>query len=124
MICFDNAKPPLFTATVFQKIPDSISYAEAEPCVPPERLFFARVALTLSGGLVQLVHHTHLEVISLYDDVHCRNILLRMRLDKIVNMYIDELVKAHPEKNISAVDIIVEGDYLKVRMMHELDKTA
>ena len=44
--------------------------------------------------------------------------------DKIVNMYIDELVKAHPEKNISAVDIIVEGDYLKVRMMHELDKTA
>lgn len=44
--------------------------------------------------------------------------------EKIVGMYIDELVKAHPEKNISAVDIIVEGDYLKVRMMHELEKTA
>lgn len=44
--------------------------------------------------------------------------------DKIVRMYVDELVKAHPDKHISAVDIIVEGDSLKVRMMHELDKTA
>ena len=44
--------------------------------------------------------------------------------DKIANMYVSELVKAHPDKNISAVDIIVEGDILKVRMMHELDKTA
>ena len=44
--------------------------------------------------------------------------------DKIANMYVDELVKAHPDKNISAVDIIVEGDSLKIRMMHELDKTA
>ena len=44
--------------------------------------------------------------------------------DNIVNTYVQELVKAHPDKNISAVDIIVEGDSLKVRMMHELDKTA
>ncbi len=44
--------------------------------------------------------------------------------DKIVSMYVDELVKAHPDKNISAVDIIVDGDCLKVRMMHELDKSA
>ena len=44
--------------------------------------------------------------------------------DKIVNMYVDELIKAHPDKNISAVDIIVEGDILKIRMMHGLDKTA
>ena len=44
--------------------------------------------------------------------------------DKVVSMYVDELVKAHPDKNISAVDIIVEGDYLKIRMTHELDKTA
>lgn len=44
--------------------------------------------------------------------------------DKIVSMYVDELVKAHPDKNISAVDIIVEGDSLKVRMIHELRKTA
>ena len=44
--------------------------------------------------------------------------------DKIANMYVDELVKAHPDKNISAVDIIVEGDSLKIRMMHELDKSA
>ena len=44
--------------------------------------------------------------------------------DRIVDMYVEELVKAHPDKIISAVDIIVEGDSLKVRMMHELDKTA
>ncbi len=44
--------------------------------------------------------------------------------EKIVSMYVDELVKAHPDKNISAVDIIVEGDYLKVRMTHELEKSA
>lgn len=44
--------------------------------------------------------------------------------DKIVNMYVNELVKAHPDKNISSVDIIVEGDYLKIRMRHALDKTA
>ena len=44
--------------------------------------------------------------------------------DKIVSMYVAELVKAHPDKHISAVDIIVEGDYLKVRLMHELDKSA
>lgn len=44
--------------------------------------------------------------------------------DKDVKTYVNELVKAHPDKEISAVDIIVEGDSLKVRMMHELDKTA
>jgi len=44
--------------------------------------------------------------------------------DSIVNMYVSELVKAHPDKNISSVDIIVEGDSLKVRMRHDLDKSA
>lgn len=39
--------------------------------------------------------------------------------DKIVRMYVDELVRAHPEKNISAVDIIVEGDFLKVKYQYE-----
>ena len=44
--------------------------------------------------------------------------------EKIVRMYVDELVKAHPDKNISMVDIIVEGDSLKVRMTHELKESA
>ena len=44
--------------------------------------------------------------------------------EKIVQMYVDELVKAHPDKNISMVDIIVEGDSLKVRMTHELKESA
>lgn len=45
--------------------------------------------------------------------------------EKIINMYVHELVKAHPDKEISSVDIIVKGDSLKVRMMHEdLDRTA
>ena len=44
--------------------------------------------------------------------------------DKIVGMYVDELVKAHPDKHISMVDIIVEGDSLKVRMIHEAEKSA
>ena len=42
----------------------------------------------------------------------------------VVSMYVKELVKAHPDKNIRAVDIIVDGDSLKVRMSHDLDKTA
>lgn len=44
--------------------------------------------------------------------------------DKIINMYVTELVKAHPDKRIDAVDIFVEGDTMKVRMMHDLDRTA
>ncbi len=44
--------------------------------------------------------------------------------EKIINMYVNELVKAHPDKNISSVDIIVQGDSLKVRLMHDLDRTA
>ena len=44
--------------------------------------------------------------------------------DNIVNMYVSELVKAHPDKNISAVELIVEGDSLKVRLRHDLDRTA
>ena len=44
--------------------------------------------------------------------------------DSIVRMYVSELIKAHPDKNISSVDIIVEGDILKVRMRHELDRSA
>ena len=43
--------------------------------------------------------------------------------DSIVRMYVSELIKAHPDKKIRSVDIIVEGDMLKVRM-HELDKSA
>lgn len=39
--------------------------------------------------------------------------------DKIVKMYVKELVKAHPEKRISAVYIIVEGDFLKVKCEYE-----
>ena len=44
--------------------------------------------------------------------------------DKIINMYVTELVKAHPEKHIDSVDIIVEGDKMKVRMTHDLDRSA
>ena len=44
--------------------------------------------------------------------------------DKIINMYVSELVKAHPDKHIDAVDIFVEGDKMKVRMMHDLDRSA
>lgn len=39
--------------------------------------------------------------------------------DTVVTMYVNELIKAHPEKKISAVDIIVEGDFLKVRCKYE-----
>lgn len=39
--------------------------------------------------------------------------------DTIVNMYVNELVKAHPEKKISAVDIIVEGDFMKIKCKYE-----
>ena len=44
--------------------------------------------------------------------------------EKIINMYVTELVKAHPDKQIESVDIIVEGDSMKVRLMHSLDRTA
>ena len=44
--------------------------------------------------------------------------------EKIINMYVSELVKAHPDKDIESVDIIVEGDSLKVRMMHNLERSA
>ena len=44
--------------------------------------------------------------------------------DKIIKMYVSELVKAHPDKHISAVDILVDGDRMKVRLMHDLDRTA
>ncbi|MBQ6337056.1 MAG: hypothetical protein IJI50_07485 [Ruminococcus sp.] len=44
--------------------------------------------------------------------------------DKIIKMYVSELVKAHPDKHISAVDIFVDGDRMKVRLMHDLDRTA
>ncbi|MBQ4128227.1 MAG: hypothetical protein IJD68_00470 [Ruminococcus sp.] len=39
--------------------------------------------------------------------------------DTVVKMYVNELVKAHPEKRISAVDIIVEGDFLKIKCKYE-----
>ena len=44
--------------------------------------------------------------------------------DKVVKMYVSELVKAHPDKKIESVDIIVEGDRLKVRMRHDLERSA
>ena len=44
--------------------------------------------------------------------------------DKIVSMYVSELVKAHPDKHIRSVDIIVDGDSMKVRLMHDLDRSA
>lgn len=44
--------------------------------------------------------------------------------DSIVRMYVTELLKAHPGEKISSVDIIVEGDILKVRMRRELEKSA
>lgn len=44
--------------------------------------------------------------------------------DKIVKLYVSELVKAHPDKDIEAVDIIVSGDFLKVKMFHPLERTA
>ncbi len=45
--------------------------------------------------------------------------------DTIVRMYVSELMKAHPEKKISDVDIIVEGDFLKVKYKYEkLDNIA
>lgn len=44
--------------------------------------------------------------------------------EKIINMYVTELIKAHPDKHIDAVDIFVDGDKMKVRMIHDLDRTA
>ena len=44
--------------------------------------------------------------------------------DSIISSYVRELVKAHPDKKIRSVDIIVQGDSLKVRLMHDLDRTA
>ena len=55
-------------------------------------LFVARIALTLSGGLVQLVHHPNLEAVALHDDVYCRNVLVGVCLDQLVNVHIDDLV--------------------------------
>lgn len=44
--------------------------------------------------------------------------------DNIIQLYVNELIKAHPDKHISSVDIIVDGDSMKVRMIHDLDRTA
>lgn len=44
--------------------------------------------------------------------------------DNIVKLYVSELIKAHPEKDIRAVDIIVSGDFLKVKMFHSLERSA
>lgn len=44
--------------------------------------------------------------------------------DKIVRMYVSELVKAHPDKHISEVNILVDGDKMKVTLLHDLDRTA
>lgn len=39
--------------------------------------------------------------------------------DKAVSMYVHELIKAHPDMKIRSVDIIVDGDKLKIKMQHE-----
>ena len=44
--------------------------------------------------------------------------------DNVLRMYVSELIKAHPDKRISSVELIVEGDILKVRLLHDLEKTA
>ena len=44
--------------------------------------------------------------------------------DAVVKMYVHELLKAHPERKVSAVHIIVEGDFLKVKCEYELDNIA
>lgn len=44
--------------------------------------------------------------------------------DKIIKMYVSELVKAHPDKHIDSVDIFVDGDKMKVRLTHDLDRSA
>lgn len=36
----------------------------------------------------------------------------------IADMYVNELIKAHPERRISSVDLIVEGDFLKVKCQY------
>ncbi len=46
------------------------------------------------------------------------NVLGEKVSDNIVNMYVNEYVKAHPEKNIASLDIIVEGDFIKIRCEH------
>ena len=38
--------------------------------------------------------------------------------DKVVSMYVSELLKAHPGMKVESVDIIVTGDRMKVRMNH------
>lgn len=44
---------------------------------------------------------------------------------KEASMFVNELVKAHPERKISAIDIIVEGDFMKIRCKYEeLDRIA
>lgn len=59
------------------------------------------------------------------DDIMRIKVLGEKVSDKIVKMYVNELVKAHPEKKISAVDIIVEGDFFEVKCKYEeLDRIA
>ena len=53
------------------------------------------------------------------DDIVRIKVLGEKVSDKIVKMYVKELVKAHPEKKISAVDIIVEGDFFEVKCKYE-----
>ena len=47
------------------------------------------------------------------------NVIGEQVSDKIVRMYVNELQKAHPEKKISSVDIIGEGDFLKIKCEYE-----
>ena len=44
--------------------------------------------------------------------------------DNVLEMYVRELVKAHPDKRISSVELIVKGDSLTFRLLHDLDRTA
>ena len=50
------------------------------------------------------------------DDFMRVNILGDTKVPQYVaDMYVSELLKAHPEKRVSSVDLIVDGDFLKVK---------
>ena len=44
--------------------------------------------------------------------------------DSVLELYVSELVKAHPEKQIESVDITVTGDFINVKMFPSLTKSA
>lgn len=44
--------------------------------------------------------------------------------DKILQLYVSELIKAHPDEQIEAVDITVTGDFINVKMFPSLNRSA